>query len=526
MKKIILVIATLLVAVTSYAQVVDTDKLQAFIDDAKGLSREHVECQSESFDHYATEESKVTTAQLVFPDNLVTFGMRGETIPLIAFSTSDTTFRFVHLLSDDEIGYALVNGLIDKYYDEESEDIFGIPLIACNREDGEEQLLFLDENNTMLIRDDGDEVEVLYGSFNLMNTLRNTLGSVVEIVDEEYVDVEMFGGMDFGVHVNDVNKFCYSQGRITADPDGLIGFAQNIYTDNVAYLESQMAKAQSEEERDKLAAMAAEFKAEQEANIDNLRTKLNELERPGFIELRPGMGEYFVAIPKVTEELKAMVKPYAASGVYDWINNTGFGQGYGAGHTDQISCIITPRDVAREYVIRNFPRNKWYDEGFTAEYKDMAALEYQGRTPAVLYRFSQNEQGYNDMLRDLGHLFDRELGEKHWGLEVTQQSQNNGKRFVQLWGEGDILMCVIDVPQEKYCLMSIIVGVNGFEQAVNEYLFGGEKDFAKKCNIIIDNDLSDNSYGIHFTQDEYFYAGRSHKNGVHIDFGFARRFTE
>ena len=146
--------------------------------------------------------------------------------------------------------------------------------------------------------------------------------------------------------------------------------------------------------------------------------------------------------------------------------------------------------------------------------------------PAVLYSFSQNENGYNEMLREYGDMFRRKLGEKVLGLEVTQQSRNNGKRFVQLWGEGDVLMCVIDVPQEKYCLMSIIVGVNGFEQAVNEYLFGGEKDFAKKCNIVINNDLRDNSYGIHFTQDEYFYAGKSHKNGVHIDFGFARRFTE
>jgi hypothetical protein len=72
--------------------------------------------------------------------------------------------------------------------------------------------------------------------------------------------------------------------------------------------------------------------------------------------------------------------------------------------------------------------------------------------------------------------------------------------------------------------MSIIIGgVSGFEQAVNEYRFGGEKDFAKRCNIVIDSDLRNNSYGIHFVNDEYFYAGKSHKNGVHIDFGYARK---
>jgi hypothetical protein len=59
---------------------------------------------------------------------------------------------------------------------------------------------------------------------------------------------------------------------------------------------------------------------------------------------------------------------------------------------------------------------------------------------------------------------------------------------------------------------------------VNEYAFGGERGFAEKCNIIIDSDLSNNSYGIHFTTDDYFHAGRTHRNGVHIDFGYARMF--
>ena len=87
-------------------------------------------------------------------------------------------------------------------------------------------------------------------------------------------------------------------------------------------------------------------------------------------------------------------------------------------------------------------------------------------------------------------------------------------------------MHLFDSPADKYCHMSIIIGgTDGFEQAVNEYLFGGEKDFAKKCNIVINSDLSGNSYGIHFTEDEYFFAGKSHKNGVHIDFGYARKFT-
>ena len=142
-----------------------------------------------------------------------------------------------------------------------------------------------------------------------------------------------------------------------------------------------------------------------------------------------------------------------------------------------------------------------------------------------LPRFSQNELGYNDMLRDLGYLFGLQPGAKHRGLEVTQQVENGGKRFVQLWGEGGVIVSLFDSPQDKYSHFSVVIGgVDGFEKAVDEYLFGGERDFSKKCNIVIDSDLGNNSYGIHFIAEDYLFAGKSHKNGVHIDFGYAKRF--
>ncbi len=529
MKKTIYIIMALLLAVNMQAQQVEKERIDEFISYLKGLRGEHVECLSENFNSYATDESQVLSAHLAFPTDLVTFDTRDGKIPLAGIYRADTTFRFVHLTSNDDIGYNLINGVFDKYYDGESEDVFGIPLMACKREDGEEQTIFMDENNTLLIRDDGEDVELLYGNFNLLNTLQNVLRSVAEIADEDYVDVEMFGGIDFGVHVNmnalsrhPDNPYCPS-----ADSESIMALAKKIFKDNTELLESRLAKAVSEEEREELTAEIAAFKEDEEKVLCDLEEELNDLDIPSFIEVVPGTDEYFVAIPKVPEHLKGKMKPYAANGVYDWINLTGFTRGVMVGYTDQISCIITPQDVAKQYAIRHYPRNKWYDDGFTPEYKEIAVTEYQGSMPAILYRFSQNEKGYNQMLSDLGYFFNLKLGEKHNGLEVTQQSENNGKRFVQLWGEGGVLMCIFDSPVDKHCHMSIIIGgVSGFEQAVNEYCFGGEKDFAKKCNIIIDSDLRDNSYGIHFVNDEYLYAGKSHKNGVHIDFGYARIFTE
>ena len=521
MKKTIYIIMALLLATNAYAQVVDQDKLQKFIAELKALNGEHVTCVNENSD---------SDTYLEYPSDLLVLEVNGQNMSVTGFETSDTTFRYVSVMSEDNIGYNLINGVFEKYYDEESEDIFGIPLMACQREDGEQESLFVCEDHTLLVRDSGDDVMILYATMNIMERVQDAMRSVMEMTTEDFVDVDMFGGMDFGVHTNmdalskhPDNPYCPS-----ADGESIMALARKIFNDNTELLESRLAKAESEEEREELTAGIAAFKEEQSEHLEDLGRELEELDVPSFIEIIPGSDEYYVAIPLVPAHLKEKQKAYAAKGIYDWINMYySFRAGCKFGLTDIISCIITPKDVAKQYVFRHYPRDRWYDDGFTPEYKEIAATEYQGSMPAVLYSFSQNGNGYNEMLREFGDLFRRKPGEKVMGLEVTQNSENNGKRFVQLWGEGGILMCLYDSPADRYCHMSIIVGgVSGFEQAVNEYCFGGEKDFAKKCNIVINSDLSNNSYGIHFVYDEYFYAGKSHKNGVHIDFGYARNFLE
>ena len=516
MKRTIYIIMALLLATNAYAQVVDQEKLQTFINELKALNGEHVECGTQKYD-------------IEFPQGFVNFKFNGEDSELTGVTTSDTTFCCISITSEDKTGYNLVQGVLYKYYQRESEDIFGIPLFTCQRVDGEEQMMFMDGSNALLVMDDNDEeIEITFINCNLKDAIWGVLHNIIEQTDEEYVDVEMFGGINFGVNVTNADEFKKESRNVylpTANGDDIIALVRKIYEENVMNIEGLIADEESAEKQEELAAMLDELKKEQGEQIEKMERKLEELDKPSFIEIVPGSDERYVAIPRVPAHLKEKVKPYAANGVYDWINmHYSFRAGAKMGVTDVISCIITPKDVARECIIRNYPRNKWYDDGFTPEYKELAAVEYQGCMPAVLYSFSQNENGYNEMLREYGDMFRRKLGEKVLGLEVTQCSENNGKRFVQLWGEGDVLMCLYDSPAEKYFHMSIIIGgVSGFEQAVNEYRFGGEKDFAKRCNIVIDSDLRNNSYGIHFVNDEYFYAGKSHKNGVHIDFGYARK---
>lgn len=519
MKKTIYFILAFLFAVNMQAQVIDNERLQTFISELKALKGEHVECESQNYN-------------IEFPEGLVNFKFNDEDVELTGVTASDTTSCCIFTVSEDNIGYNLIQGVLYKYYDEESEDIFGIPLLTCRRMDGEEQIMFMDGRNTLLIRDDGDdEILVAYVGYSLIDAIKGSLHNIIDETDEEYVDVEVFGGMNYSVNVTNADEFKNDSKNVylpTANGDDIMALVRKIYEDNVLHIESLLANAKNVEKQEELAESLAGLKEEQSEYLEELERELEELDVPSFIEIIPGSGEHYVAIPRVPAHLKEKLKPYAAKGIYDWINiYYSFRAGARMGNFDITSCIITPQDVAMECIIRNYPREKWLDDGFTAEYKEIAAVEYQGGTPALLYSFSQNENGYNEMLREYGDLFRRQPGEKVMGLEVTQCSENNGKRFVQLWGEGGILMCIYDSPAEKYCHMSIIIGgVSGFEQAVNEYCFGGEKDFAKRYNIVIDSDLSNNSYGIHLVNEEYFYAGKLHKNGLHIDFGYARKFLE
>ena len=270
------------------------------------------------------------------------------------------------------------------------------------------------------------------------------------------------------------------------------------------------------EEVAQLAALTGEkLNREQQAQLDE---QIKSLSKPSFVQI-PGTEDYLLGIPELSDEPSRVV--------YDWVNELGFSKGAITDNADQKSEIILPEDVARLYAVTHLPQEKWNEEGYSPTFKAIYQKEYQGGTPAVLYRFSKSEEGYKDMLSDLGFLFKLELGDTYRNLKVTQQSERNGKRFVQLYGEGGILMCVFDSPADHYCHMSILVGGGGgFEQAVNEYVFGGERDIATRCNIIINSDLSDNSCGIHFTTDEYFFAGKSHKNGVHIDFRYWDLYTK
>ncbi len=519
MRKLMFLVVMLLPLLVVNAQVVNEKGIESFLDELAALKGEHVEYEEGGLEKIIDEmdvqgDVDVEDFKMILGKNVFHLNNLGV--------TQSGNAKIVQLTTNDDEGYNSVLKLLDRYDVVASEDFFGIPLTANNREEGEQEIVFMDAGHTLLLSDDGDEIEIVYANFNLMEILNLAFCALMDNLVEESVDVEGFGGMDFTViKGNESNVATTGKSRYTpkADSDDIIKVAGYIYDENITTLASN-----GDAGKDKL----AEIRESKEETLLCLSDELAELDEPSLIEIIHGTDYYCVAIPNVPEELKSKMKPYAASGVYDWINETPFSNGASFLNFDCISCIITPKDVAMQYAVRNYPREKWFDDGYPANVKEAYACEYQGGTPAVLYSFSQNEKGYTEMCSGFNHLFTLEVGDKYKNLEVVKQvKRDNGKCLVQLCGEGGELLSFYSSPADKYCHFSIVIGgTRAFEQAVNEYVFSGENNIARNINVIIDNDLSNNSYGIHFTADEYSLAGRTYKNGVHINFGYADKLNE
>ena len=497
MRKMILSIIVVCSAMVMQAQEIDFEGLKAFAEELESLQGEHVSCD--------------TMTHLELLDYLGTEIVSGADELFAKLDKKD--FRLINIGSPDGIGRESIYKVLDKYEVTTAEVLFGIPLLLCNRSNGDLVVLFVGDKASLMILDYGDSIEVLYLNSDLMEIIKEIFTSKMTNGDEVKITIGNSGDLQFSYSFSRT-----TDSRITERKEGE-GEEPKVYSFDQQSSGNDPYE-RFNEEVGKVAARAAI------PDFSELNKEIEKLGKPSFL-LIPGTDCYNVFTPSVPEEIRKEMQPYAAYGVYDWINGLGFGKGAMTDSADQKSEIILPEDVARLYAVTHLPQEKWSEEGYSPMLKAIYQKEYQGGTPAVLYRFSKSEVGYKDMLSDLGFFFKLEFGDTYKNLEVTQQSERNGKRFVQLYGEGGILMCVFDSPADHYCHMSIIVGgSSGFEQAVNEFVVGGEKNISKRCNIIINSDLSNDSKGIHFTTDEYFFAGRSHKNGVHIDFRYWDLYTK
>ena len=494
-------IAAVCTAMTMQAQEIDWTGLTIFAEELEALQDEHVSCDTmthrELLDYLDTEiiSDSVTDALLAKLDK--------------------KDFRLIKISSPDGIGREIIYKVLDKYEVTTAEVLFGIPLLLCNRSNGDQAMLFVGDKASLMVLDHGDSIEVLYLNTDLMETLKEVFTAMMIHGNGGNITIGDGGELQFSYSFSRTSEHVETERGECKEPEVYSFDQQSSGNDPYERFNEEVAQlaAQTEERQSK------ELQAQ-------LTEQIKSLNKPSFL-LIPGTDRYNVFIPSVSEEMRKELLPHAAYGVYDWINSLGFGKGAITDDADQKSEIILPEDVARLYAVTYLPQEKWNEEGYSPLFKAIYQKEYQGGTPAVLYRFSKSEAGYKDMQSDLGFLFKLELGDTYRNLKVTQQSERNGKRFVQLYGEGGILMCVFDSPADHYCHMSILIGGGGgFEQAVNEYVFGGERDIATRCNIIINSDLSGDSCGIHFTTDEYFFAGKSHKNGVHIDFRYWDLYTK
>ena len=189
-------------------------------------------------------------------------------------------------------------------------------------------------------------------------------------------------------------------------------------------------------------------------------------------------------------------------------------------HYADVVDLITPEDVATQYMTRYLPKEEWLDEGYLENVKNIYKDKYPGGTPAVLYAFAKSESRYKVMTDVFGHLFDLGLKDVYNGFKVIQRCDRNGKRFVQLYGEGNVMLTVLDIPATDYFLMTVTVGgEKDFEEAVNTYSINSETGIAQKNIIILNQDGIDVRLNNSNVEE-------NEQNGVRFHFGLKEMFLE
>lgn len=362
------------------------------------------------------------------------------------FSTifSDTVqWCMSKLNTTDEAGYKRVCAFVDKYEIDSEEELFGVPLMVSNREDGAQTVLFADDNNTLLFENDADEetYSIFMADCNIIEYLQQILLGVLGEMGEA------------------VGNFKDNVGySLNLGGQKLIDFTS---TSGESHCENKSACSKNEVSQQQGLVMS------------------DSIKYPSFVQRD---GKRLVAIPTVSEEFKQTLAPYVAKGIYDWINNTGFGNG-----TSQVCDIITPYSVVEKYIAEN--------PSTTIEYpaeslKASVATEYQGGVPAVLCRRSTSPDGYKEMLGAFSPFFALEVGGRYENLKVTNRiTTPDGKRFVQLYGDREILVGIYDSPADSCCFMNITIGHDSaFEDFLNAFAFDGEYKLAAKCTIVINED--------------------------------------
>ena len=189
-------------------------------------------------------------------------------------------------------------------------------------------------------------------------------------------------------------------------------------------------------------------------------------------------------------------------------------------HYADVVDLITPEDVAMQYMTRYLPKEEWLDEGYPENVKNIYKEKYPGGTPAVLYALAKGESRYKMMTDAFGHLFDLALKDVYSGLKVIQSSSRNGKRYIQLYGDGNVMLTILDVPATNYFAMTVTIGsAIDFENAVNAYSINGETGIAQKSIVILDM----NGIDVRLSNPSIEVDGQ---NGVCFRFGLKEMFLE
>ena len=220
MKRVVFIAILLFPVICTTAQEVDLKGLNVFLSELQAVESGHVEVESPGFEDLLCEISEQAYSDFDFDTDKFP-------IKLALKDMNSSDCEFMKITSRDKVGYKAVYDILDKYNVTDTEDLFGIPLMANSREDGEQQIVFIGEEHTFMVHDEGEDVEILYAGFNLIEVMKSMLMSMMERADVLFADKESAGAMDFTVSLNAMN-LNWSEGGI---PINIIDSATKVHVE-------------------------------------------------------------------------------------------------------------------------------------------------------------------------------------------------------------------------------------------------------------------------------------------------------
>lgn len=441
---------------------IENKELAKFFKKIKSAKGKHIEYEKLDYEEILKEINKQINEQL--PDEYKHIKLK------INFDADNV----IKVSSKDERGYQILNEITDNHKLDDSKEFAGIPLFSNVKDNGSYTVIYSNTENTLIIDNNllEKKIHITYFDIAISELIENFIKTIFSGFANE---------LDFFKTLKDVEIS-------NTDKDGEIEFSVKIdYT-------------------------ADEDTSDAELQRDN---ELLSIEQPQFWK-DPVSEKWCIVVPEeyIVSSVEEAENPRRDPPLL-WLNSLNFADVKIS--ENQKGYLFTPENLLAGYMVENNIVALPEDElKVSPEFACIANKSVSGGVPYIVSRQGYNAKGREEMLSDIGFLFEMPDGSDFFGMKKSRTVKVNindelKTHFCAFVGEDAMLLISDDAVNNTCLAVAVIPGLDFFEQYLNEYTLNGEKEIARKANFILSES------GLIITKEPFECNGTVHTGGVHLN---------